>query len=60
MKRMAFCGLVLCLAGAAPAAFRGNGNFRNVAITNAAQYRTDWRSCKVDVKMDWSKAETLG
>ena len=60
MKRMAFCGLVLCLAGAAPAAFRGNVNFRNVAITNAAQYRTDWRSCKVDGKMDWSKAETLG
>ena len=60
MKRIAVFGFVLCLTGAASAAFQGNTNFRNVAITNAAQHRADWRSCKVDGQMDWEKAETLG
>ena len=60
MKGIAAFGFALCLTGAAPAAFQGNMNFRNVAITNAAQYRADWRSCKVDGQMDWTKAEALG
>ena len=60
MKRIAVFGFVLCLAGAASADFQGNKNFRNVSITNAAQYRADWRSCKVDGQMDWTKAEPLG
>ena len=60
MKGIAAFGFVLCLTGAAPAAFQGNMNFRNVAITNAAQYRADWRSCRADGRMDWTKAESLG